>query len=434
MLAILNYISYGVVLIIILMVLVAAHEYGHYLFARIFNMGVEEFAIGMGKPKVVTYLRKRHQLPVSTNDELPEGVQPGDEFELQSQGMSMEGGTEKRFATLKRTDKGLALEEVTDFTIRPYPFGGFVRIKGMIPQADGGETRVPGGFYSKPPFQRLIVLFAGPLFSIITGIILLVPVFMFDGKEEPLNKPILGAVEAKTPADVAGLKSGDRITAIDGAPINTFFEMIQKVRTSAGKELVFSIERQGVALDRKVMPAQDAAPSPVLGPDLRDSGSTAIQGKIGVAYTVEKAKLSFGDALATAVDTPRRAIWGMVVTFSSIAGFERSVGGPGTMYKLSEQAVNLGFAKVISLAALLSISVGIFNLLPIYPLDGGQMVVAFVEMLRGGKRLSMRLQELIGTVGFAMVLLLFVSVLIVDVKRWMPKGDPGPALVAPTKK
>jgi membrane-associated protease RseP (regulator of RpoE activity) len=53
---------------------------------------------------------------------------------------------------------------------------------------------------------------------------------------------------------------------------------------------------------------------------------------------------------------------------------------------------------------------------------------------RGGKRLSMRLQELIGTVGFAMVLLLFVSVLIVDVKRWMPKGESGPALVAPTKK
>jgi len=96
--------------------------------------------------------------------------------------------------------------------------------------------------------------------------------------------------------------------------------------------------------------------------------------------------------------------------------------------------VNLGFAKDVSLAALLSISVGIFNLLPIYPLDGGQMVVAFVEMLRGGKRLSMRLQELIGTVGFAMVLLLFVSVLIVDVKRWMPKGESGPALVAPTKK
>jgi regulator of sigma E protease len=423
----------AVVLILILMVLVAAHELGHYLFARWFKMGVEEFAIGFGKPKLWTYRVKTYRVDVPDVNVLPAGVEEGDEFEIDASGMSMEGGGEARRAKLVRTDGGLALEEKTNFTFRPWPIGGFVRIKGMVPFEDGRETSVPGGFYSKPAWQRLIVLFAGPLFSILAGIVLLIPLFMFAGLDEPVNEPVIGRVGSPTPASQAGLESGDRIMSVNGQSMATFYDVLKVVRENAGKSISVTVNRNGETFVRDIVPMKDTAPTPVLGPDLRDSGELAIQGKLGIVYDTQKRKLPFGEAVLAAVDTPRRAIAGLVTTFQSVSNFERSVGGPGTMYKFSEAAVQDGIDRIISLAALLSISVGIFNLLPVYPLDGGQMVVALIEMLRGGKRLSLRVQEAIGTVGFAMVLMLFVSVIIVDVKRWMPRPESEQKISVPAK-
>jgi regulator of sigma E protease len=209
--------------------------------------------------------------------------------------------------------------------------------------------------------------------------------------------------------------------------------VLKVVRENAGKSISVTVNRNGETFVRDIVPMKDTAPTPVLGPDLRDSGELAIQGKLGIVYDTQKRKLPFGEAVLAAVDTPRRAIAGLVTTFQSVSNFERSVGGPGTMYKFSEAAVQDGIDRIISLAALLSISVGIFNLLPVYPLDGGQMVVALIEMLRGGKRLSLRVQEAIGTVGFAMVLMLFVSVIIVDVKRWMPRPESEQKISVPAK-
>ena len=98
--------------------------------------------------------------------------------------------------------------------------------------------------------------------------------------------------------------------------------------------------------------------------------------------------------------------------------------GAGGIAVATASAVDNGFSSVISFAAMLSISVGIFNLLPIFPLDGGQMVVALAEMLRGGKRLSMRVQNLVGTVGFALVITLFVGVMLIDVNRFFGPKPP----------
>jgi regulator of sigma E protease len=93
------------------------------------------------------------------------------------------------------------------------------------------------------------------------------------------------------------------------------------------------------------------------------------------------------------------------------------VGGPGTIALFAFEATKQGLVGILALAAGLSISLGIMNLLPIPPLDGGQMLVAFVEMLRRGRRLSIQVQNLVANVGFVLVLLLVFSVLAVDVGR-----------------
>ena len=90
----------------------------------------------------------------------------------------------------EESPSGKILRETTRFTVRPWPLGGFVRIKGMLPEEDGSETTIAGGFYNKPPIQRLVVLFAGPLFSVLAGILILTPLYMTTGKGVPARKDL----------------------------------------------------------------------------------------------------------------------------------------------------------------------------------------------------------------------------------------------------
>jgi Predicted membrane-associated Zn-dependent proteases 1 len=166
------------VFLLIITVLVAAHEYGHYLFAKIFGMGVEEFAIGFGRNPIWTYRRKTYRLPIARD----QVVEPYSE----SSASGMPGEMTRRTITpvVVETPEGRYIEETTNFTIRAWPLGGFVRIKGMMPEDDGSEVRIPGGFYSKDPWKRFIVLLAGPVFSVLAGVIMLIGLYSTAGTEK----------------------------------------------------------------------------------------------------------------------------------------------------------------------------------------------------------------------------------------------------------
>lgn len=353
-----------VALLVMISVLVAAHEFGHYLFARMFGMDVEEFAIGFGRPKWV-WRRKNG----------------------------------------------------TEFTFRPIPLGGFVRIKGMEPQPDGGEVRIKNGFYSRPPIQRLLVLFAGPLFSILFGVLILIGVFWAQGKEERVNEPVLGTVAPNRAAALAGLKAGDRIVRLDGQPVATFFDIVSYVRTRPEQEIVVEYQRDG-KLERTVaVPKLEDAPSPVLAPNLEFTGEMKMQAKLGAAPKVERRAVGFGEAIAMAFTMPIEVAKSLVGLVRQPSRIQEEVGGPGTVALLTHEAVARGLGTLLLLTGMLSISLGYLNLLPIPQFDGGQMVVALIEMLRRGKRLSLAIQTGISYVGAALILLLIVYVISLDVGR-----------------
>jgi regulator of sigma E protease len=113
-----------------------------------------------------------------------------------------------------------------------------------------------------------------------------------------------------------------------------------------------------------------------------------------------------------------QAVLGLVKLFQQPQKFKDSVGGPATMVSATASAVDSGFWKVLSLSALLSISVGIMNLLPAPPLDGGQMVMSVAEMLRGGRRLSIRAQAIASGIGLTFVAALILGVFVVDFQRF----------------
>jgi regulator of sigma E protease len=414
-----EYIWYGVVFLVLIAILVAAHELGHYLFARLFGMGVEEFSIGFGKKPIWTWGKRSYDIPLPAGDTTPLG-----HTMIESGGSSLEGGVAMRDVEVRETPSGRVMRETTVFTFRPWPLGGFVRIKGMLPQDDGSETQVPGGLYSKPVWQRFLVLLAGPAFSIIAGVLLLLSVYMAEGIRD-VDAPVIGSMAKDEPGYKAGLRPDDRVISIDGTAIVHFYDLIKIVRVSDGKPLQFAVEREGKPMTFTVTPKAGPVPSPVLGPDMMPTGETKIQARIGVIPAAPRRLLSFGEAFSEAVQTPGRAVEGLTKIFRHPQTFSDQVGGPASMVVYTAQAVQSGFSQVVLMAGFLSISLGIMNLLPVFPLDGGQMAVAVAEMLRGGRRLSIGVQNAIGTAGFAFVILLYISVVFIDIHRFFPGTKPG---------
>lgn len=414
-----------IVFLIMLSVLVAAHELGHYLFARLFNMGVEEFAIGFGKKPLWTWMKRTYTLPlepgmipVQTPEEEKEAIKEASGG--QKLAYALEGGVSQHGRPeVIDTENGQVLKETTVFTIRPWPIGGFVRIKGMLPETDGSETRVAGGFYSKAPWKRIVVLLAGPAFSVLAGILLMIPVFTIWGAPRALPAPVFGTVGEETPAHVAGLKPGDRVLAINDRPVETFYDMTTIVRGSEGQELQFLVERQGQQQSFTVVPQKETSDSMVLDSRFEPTGDFEKQVKIGVSPLEGKVPLPFNEAVSEALMVPGKAVAGLINLFAKPKNFSKSVGGPATIFTATKYAAQDGIDRVLYLAAIISISVGIFNLLPAPPLDGGQIVIAFAEMLRGGRRLSMRIQEKVAIAGFAAVLTLIAAVLFVDFTRFV---------------
>ncbi len=398
----------GLTYVTMLMVLVAAHEYGHYVFARLFGMGAEEFSIGMfGRKPIAILGRRTYAMP----------VRPGEDVELTGdQPNVLEGGG----ATVppiveKTTDGRTILRETTLFTVRPWPVGGFVRIKGMMPQEDGGEVRIPGGFFSKAPWKRLVVLAAGPAFSVLAGIVLLIPYLMFYGEPKPTT--MIGEAPKNGAAFKAGLRAGDRVVSIDGDPVSSWYGMIMRVRDHGDRPIAVVVDRKGKSFATTFRGDLDKTPKPVVDSDGFPTGKLRRQVRLGVTIQMDDVPVPFTQAASTAIKIPVFAAVDFVDRIVHPSTLVESVGGPGSMIKATSDSIREGFWPVIRLAALLSISVGIFNLMPIPPLDGGQMWIAFVEMLRRGRRLSMQTQVRVLNVGLAMVGVLIAGVLAIDFTR-----------------
>ncbi|MEQ1821018.1 MAG: M50 family metallopeptidase [Fimbriimonadaceae bacterium] len=351
-------------------VLVAAHELGHFLVARFFKMEVEEFSIGMGLPKWV-YARRNG----------------------------------------------------TEFTLRAIPLGGFVRVKGMEPENDGSEVDIPNGFYSKGPMPRIWMLLAGPVFSMIAGVILLTFVWGTQGQLVGDNAPVVRMLVEGSPAAKAGIKLDDKIVSVDGLPIKDFFSVIKVVRENKGTPVTFVVERAGKQEAIVATPEIDNKPTPYALPDLSLSGEERVQAKVGIGYGMIRKPLSFGAAFAQAFVSPVLMAKELLSRLTNLEKLKEAVGGPETMARVSYAAAKEGPLTLMQLAGMLSMSLGIFNLLPIFPLDGGQITVALAELIRKGKRLSIGAQGRIQTVGLCAVALLIISVAVIDRQRdWSGGG------------
>ncbi len=423
----------AVVFLLMISILVAAHELGHYLFARFFNMGVEEFSIGMGK-RLWLWGKRTYDIPVDREyvHTVEEDGSASSHLPDKFAASMLEGGGRARESEVVDTPTGRVLRETTEFSVRAIPIGGFVRIKGMVPEEDGSEVNIPGGFYQSAPWKRFIVLAAGPAFSVLAGMIILTSVNFVDGKSEVNPAPIIGRVNEKSVAGQAGLRKGDVMVAINGKTLPTFFNFVQAIRDAGGAQFTLDYTRDGKPLKTTLTPERDKEETDVLDAKLEPTGNKAIQYKVGIAPAFHRVPVTLVGAVAEAAIVPKETVIGLFNLIKKPSTAKDQVGGPGMIVMATDEAVKSGIESVLILSGLLSISVGIFNLLPIPLLDGGGMVMSVIEMLRGGKRPSANLQAAISMVGLAMVLLLMCSTLFLDFQR-LGNQSQKPAVAKPAK-
>jgi regulator of sigma E protease len=235
------------------------------------------------------------------------------------------------------------------------------------------------------------------------------------GIEPPPMPPRVGGVVAGAPAAAAGFQNGDVIVSIDGTSVKSFLDMQKIVSVSPGRELTFEVDRGGTRVQLKVTPAEREATD-------RD-GKKIKQGMIGIKGLQEGEYRRYGPVEAftqavgrtfSIVSDSLTALY-QIVTRSMPADQLR---GPLGIAEMSGQVATWGLVPLISFVALISVAIGFFNLLPVPVLDGGHLLFYAIEAVRR-EPLSERTQEISFRIGLALVLLLFVFVTVIDVRRWV---------------
>ncbi|NGP44095.1 RIP metalloprotease RseP [Bacillaceae bacterium SIJ1] len=410
--------------IIIFGALVFFHELGHLIFAKRSGMLAREFAIGMG-PKLFSFFRNEtlytiRMLPVGgfvrVAGEDPEIVEikPGHHIAIEQNDA---GVITKIIVNNKSKYPNARVIEVEavdlnhDLIIRGQIYGDDseetktyeVDEKAMFVVDDTATQIAPyhRQFASKTIGQRFMQVFAGPLMNFIFALVLLIVLGWVAGT--PSNEPVFGGVTDDGAAKAAGLMAGDEVVSIDGEPIDSWREIQQYVLERPGQELSFVIERDG---EQATVP---------LTPKAVEQGEQTI-GLIGVTGNLER---SFtGAIIGGAQDTYLFAKQILIAVGKLVTGqfTIEALSGPVGIYDQTDQFVQSGIVTLVRWAALLSINLGIINLLPLPALDGGRLVFILLEGVRG-KPIDPGKEGLVHFVGFALLFLLMIVVTWNDIQR-----------------
>ncbi len=278
----------------------------------------------------------------------------------------------------------------TKYSIRLLPLGGYVSMEG-----EDGESNDPRAFGEKTLLQRASIIFAGPFFNIVLAALLLIPVFAYTGT--PSDKNILGQVLENTPAIEAGLEANDKIIEINGVKISNWQDIVDNLQKETSKPVNIKVERDNTTKDFTVMPEKNE------------------QGKyvIGIAPTYDKSIIkAIPRAFVATWDMIKQMLTFVVQLFTGTipGGFENSVAGPVGVIGIVSDAARMGIINLIYIASVISLNLGILNLLPIPALDGGRLLFLLIEAIRG-KKLDPNKEATIHTVGLMLLMgfMLFVT-------------------------
>ncbi|MER3455146.1 MAG: hypothetical protein C4318_08350 [Acidimicrobiia bacterium] len=408
--------------LVALFVAVMFHEFGHYYAARRSGMKVTEFFFGFG-PRL--WSKKRRSLV--------RGGSPEDTREVE-----------------------------TEFGIKALPFGGYVKITGMSAYEDIEESDREFTYAGKPFGQRAMVVAAGPMANALLAFVLLVILAMsgaLPDQERPIPK-IAGLVpppgcerhrevngspadlteppecSKPTPAELAGLRPGDEFVAADGLAITSWNDVREVLSSRIGDTVVFTVVRDGSLVDIPVTVAQrppfdgEEGPRPFIG---------IVVGTERVADNPAGAVLRAGKYMAwmsaggiSAIKnffTPsylKRYLGLLAGRSDEEANQSRFVSVVG-LGQISAQAAEAGWEHLLFVIVIFNVFLGIFNILPLYPLDGGHLAVAVYEKIAGaikGKEVRVDIRKLAPIAAGVIALFLFLAVTSIYLDITNPISNP----------
>lgn len=295
----------------------------------------------------------------------------------------------------------------TIYSINLIPILAFVKLAG-IDDEDNKSTEIPKEnlYTSKSPFQKFLSIASGPIMNILLGFVIFSILAMTFGL--PYTSNIVSKIVENSPAQKAGLKVGDKIIKIDGEKIIEMELAINKIHKSAGKEVRLTVLRGDKVIEIKAIP---------------EYNQKLKVGLLGFLVENKLQKYGFFDGIiAGASRTIKLSILIVDVVIKLFTGRMSLsyIAGPIGIAKFSGQAAMQGMYSFLNLIALITINLGIFNLLPIPALDGGRLVFVLIEAVRK-KPIDIETENKIHQWGLTILLLLFVVVSINDIKRFIFK-------------
>lgn len=343
--------------IFVLGLLIFFHELGHFLVAKFFGIGVKTFSLGFGNRLI--------------------GIRYGK----------------------------------TEYRISLFPLGGYVKLYGEEEGDVDPRFSSKEDFSKRPPFQRMLVVMAGPIFNLILAWILYFFIFLSAGQEVLSTK--IGDVVENSPAQAAGLKQGDEIVSINGKKTLYWHDIVEILTTTKDYPLSVEIKRGNEYLIFEITPKMEKTKN-IFGEEIEVP-------KMGIVASDEwkHIKLSPAQSLTTAFKqtwvVTKLTFEGIIKLIERVIPLE-TVGGPIMIAQLVSKQAKAGIWELLGLTALISINLGVLNLLPIPVLDGGHIVFYLLEIIIG-RPLSPKVMEIATKIGLAILILLMMFAVYNDINR-----------------
>jgi regulator of sigma E protease len=342
--------------IVVLSILVLAHEFGHFITAKRLKVHVQIFSLGFG-PKLWS-------------------VKKGE----------------------------------TEYRLSAIPLGGYVKMAGDEP-TERLEGK-PSEFLSRSVGDRFKVIFAGPALNYILAFIIFSVIFMFGS---PTLTTEVGGFLKDYPAEKAGMMIGDKVLSVDGKNVKYWEDMTALIHSHSEGSVKIRFDRKGVIMEKDITPIVRKTRD-IFGKEASVAlvGISPSQKIESVRYGFfDSLKMGFGKLASLTVIT-YKALWAVATGGLS---FKESMTGPIGIFVVTGQAAKMGLIYIFHLMGILSASLAIFNLLPLPILDGGHILFLAIEKVRG-KPMSYKTQETIANIGMAFLMLLMVFIFYNDIVKF----------------
>ncbi len=344
--------------IAVLGVLIVVHEFGHFIVAKKSGVGVLKFSVGFG-PKLF--------------------------------GRTIDG---------------------TEYVLSAIPLGGFVKMVGEDPDSDEPVDETIS-FSHQPLWKRCAIVLAGPVFNLLFAFVAFAAMFYVSGLPVPNEGAKVGMVQEGKPAAAAGFESGDIIATIDGAAIETWQDLSEAIRASEGRELTVGVEREGETVTLAVTPEKQD-PKNVFGEVTGPSYYA-----IGIGHATDRKSIGILRAISEGF---QQTLWWIKTISVSVYKMVRGqipageIGGPILIVQAAGTQAQVGFEALVNFMSVISINLGILNLLPIPVLDGGHLMFFLIEGVMR-RPLDLRQREMAQQVGLVILIGLMAFAFYNDIGR-----------------